>query len=175
MVAIRLQGIEKFGILAAQLKGPAGKQMRKELSKALRTAVKPAVAEVKATVRTLPVTTTSAGTHGARARGTKRTAERGLRAAIAAGVYTKIDYGNPNIRIVVQASLPADQAKLPRYLNDPKGWRHPVFGNRDAWVTQRGKPYFEPPILRQRTAIVAELVKALDATAETIARSVRGG
>lgn len=175
MVAIRLQGIEKFGILAAQLKGPAHKAMRKELSKSLREAVKPAAAEVKATVRTLPVTTTSTGTHAARARGSKRTAERGLRAAIAAGVFIKIDYGNPNIRIVVQARLPEDQAKLPRYLNDPKGWRHPVYGNRSAWVAQRGKPYFEPPILRRQPAILTELGKALDATAETIARSVRGG
>lgn len=173
MVAIRLTGQEKFGILAANLKGPAHKQMRKELSKAIREAVKPAVADIKAKVRTLPVTTTSSGTHAARARGNSRRAERGLRAAIAAGVYIKVNYGNPDVRIVVQAALPADQAKLPKYLNTEKGWRHPVFGNRKVWVRQVGRPYFEPPILARQPAIREGIIAALDKAAETVVQAVR--
>lgn len=174
MVAIRITGEEKFGILAKHLKGPARKDLRAELNKHIRDAVKPAVQDIKNTVRTLPVTTSSAGTHAARARATKRKAERGLRATIAAGIYIKVDYGKiPGVRIVVQASLPEDQAKLPRYLNDPKGWRHPVYGHRKVWVQQRGKPYFEPPILKRKPQIQAEILEAVDATARKIAQAVR--
>jgi len=172
VVHIRLSGQEKFAILAAELRGPANKRMRLELGRAIRTAVKPAMEDVRATVRNLPVTSTSSGTSAAHARGTKRFAERGLRAAVAASVRTKVFYGRADVKIIVQP-LPGNQKNLPKDLNMPNGWAHPVFGHRDRWVQQAGRPYFEVQILKHRPAIQAEVEKALDATARQIAAAVR--
>lgn len=36
--------------------------------------------------------------------------------------------------------LPQGQAYLPRGLDSDKGWRHPVFGAKSAWVQQFGNP-----------------------------------
>jgi hypothetical protein len=171
---IRLTGIEKFGLLAANLKGPAKATLRRELNKELRNIVKPIVLEVRTVVLSLPVTTSSAGTHAAHSRGTARRRERGLRAATAAGVTSVVDYSRPDIKIVVRPSLPEDQKKLPRYLNDPEGWRHPVYGNRHVWVHQQGKPYFETTILRHRDAVRASLEQAIENAAARIASEVGG-
>jgi len=171
VVYIRLTGVEKFAVLAAQLKGPAHKTMRAELSKALRVAAKPAVDDVKATVRNLPVTGSVGG--GRAQRATKSGRHRGLRAAVAAGVRTKVEFGRAEIRIVVAPSLPADQRNLPKYLNRPGGWRHPVYGHRDRWAREAGRPYFETRILGHRPGIQAEMEKALNATARAIAAAVR--
>lgn len=175
MVQIRLTGIEKFALLAANLKGPAFATLRRELNKGLRAAVQPAVNDVRTVVRTLPVTTTSEGLHAARSRSTKRHAERGLRAAIASGVTSVVDYRKPDVKIVIRPSLPTNQQKLPRYLNSASGWRHPVYGHRKVWVHQQGKPYFEVTILKHRDDIRVQLEKAIEEAAVRVAGEVSRG
>jgi hypothetical protein len=174
VVYIRLSGQEKFAALAAELKGPANKRMRLALGKAIRTAVKPAMEDVRATVRTLPVTSSSKGTSAAHGRATKRVAERGLRAAVAASVHTKVYYGRADVQIVV-TPLGGNQKNLPKDLNKSSGWKHPVFGHRDRQTIQAGRPYFEVRILTHRPGIQAEVERALDATAQQIAAAIRAG
>lgn len=172
-VIIRISGQEKFAILAAEMRGPAQKAMRVALNKQLRVAVAPAVQEAKTAVRSLRIKSTRGG--GRRQRMTKHGRHRGLRASIATGIRVKVGYGGrPSIVIVVTPNLPADQQKLPRDTNRPGGWRHPVFGNRHAWVQQFGTNWFEPAILKHRNTIVTELTKALDDTARQIASRVGG-
>lgn len=60
----------------------------------------------------------------------------GLRAQVSAGVaVVETETGAKIITSMPQS----DEAVIPRGLDDgARGWRHPVFGNRNNWVTQRG-------------------------------------
>lgn len=176
MVNVQVKGAENFRTLAAYLKGPATKELRKNLSKRLRVAAKPAVDDVKSTVRSLPVHAVGGGGSAQRSahRG-GRGRSHGLRSTIAAGVRLEVRYGDrADVKIVVRPNLPADQRTLPRHLNKPGGWGHPVYGHRDRWVRQVGAPYFDKVIFSHRQQIVGDVVKALDETAQTIAAQVRG-
>jgi hypothetical protein len=178
VVDVRVQGAEKFAALAAYLRGPATKEVRRQLSKRLRTAVKPAVQDVKAKVRALPVRSVGGGgTAQRREHRAGRGKSHGLRSTIAAGVRVEVRYGDQaDLKIVVRPNLPASQRRLPRHLNKRSGWRHPVYGHRDRWVRQVGGEYFETTIRARQMGIAADLVDALDEAAKTIARAaIRGG
>lgn len=60
----------------------------------------------------------------------------GLRAQVSAGVSVS----DTETGAKITTSMPqADEAVIPRGFDDgARGWRHPVFGNRNNWVTQRG-------------------------------------
>lgn len=60
--------------------------------------------------------------------------QTGIRGVIAAGVGVRPTEDGAHIT----TSMPkADEAELPRGFDEPvRGWRHPVFGHRDRWVTQ---------------------------------------
>lgn len=175
MVAMRVTGHEKFLTLARHLKGPAAANLRKDLNRQLRVAVQPAIADVKSTVRSLPVRSVGGGgTAQRRAHRAGRGRSHGLRSTIAAGVRMEARYGGaPSLRIVVRPNLPGGQRTLPRHLNKPGGWRHPVWGHRDRWVKQVGGPYFDRVIFAHRQQMTADVVKALEQTARTIAYTAR--
>lgn len=78
-----------------------------------------------------------------RARSAARTS--GLRESIARGIGTSVRTSGHRAGLAVKintGSMPPDQRKLPYHLDTPKGWRHPLFGDRSYWVQQQGKPYF---------------------------------
>lgn len=61
-------------------------------------------------------------------------------------------------RIVLDDSLlPPEHSKVPMLMDRRGGWRHPVFGNRDVWVTQRGRQWFRLRMFRFRKVIEADL------------------
>jgi hypothetical protein len=62
---------------------------------------------------------------------------------------------------VVSAQLPESQKNLPRLLDSDKGWRHPVFGNREDWVDQKGQPYFGQTIKRRAPEFRRAIEKAM--------------
>jgi hypothetical protein len=77
----------------------------------------------------------------------------GLRAGIARGIRTTVLAGGANAGVVIRS-----RGHLAVKYNDPRGWRHPVFGNRNNWVTQVGRPdYFEGPIRRNEPRYRAEI------------------
>lgn len=96
----------------------------------------------------------------------------GLRAGLAAGVRTTIRSGRDTatgvkgegVRVIASGSrLPDDkQAMVKAYMS--KSWRHPVFGHRDRYVSQRGKDWFFRPMFagqdRYRAAVVAAIKDA---------------
>lgn len=146
-----------------------GKALRAKVGRALRDAAKPVVADVKASVMAVSVT-------GARGGGSKRRegtfrAHRprartprggfGLRATIARGAKSSVRFSGKRVglRIFMDNShMPRSQRNLPSHLDNPRGWRHPVFGNRSTWVTQRGEPYFRRVMVRH-TPRVREVVR----------------
>lgn len=95
-----------------------------KLRKDLKDAVKPAVLKAKANAKAIPVETRDA---------------RRLRSKIARGVGVQAATGK-RVRIRVVTKMPTpDMAMIPRGFQSPRGWRHPVFGNRENWVRQLPK------------------------------------
>ena len=178
MTEIRVVTSGQWRAFANRLKkAEQGKTLRRALTKRLRGEMAPAVRDVQASIRDLHVRASRGGGTAARrrhyqeARPRGRVTAHGLRASIARGVKSRVKYSGIIVgaRIAVDASaLPADQRKLPKYLDRPRGWRHPVFGNPEAWVTQYGAPWFKPPIQRRLPAIRKAVAEAVADTLKEI-------
>jgi len=136
--------------LARQLRtvGDA-KAIRRDLTKGLRAAARPAQQEAKAAALALP---------------SKRPGSTGLRRQIAAATGTQVRTTgrNAGVKIRVSKKRMGDKARLPRLMN--KGtWRHPVFGNREVWVTQTSRYlWFDRPLLLSGPLVRREIKKVLD-------------
>ena len=78
--------------------------------------------------------------------------------------------GGPETGVMVfmdVSRMPQGERALPLYEEGSKApWRHPVWGNRDIWVSQRANPYFHPVIAAHRGT---ERV-ALDRAEQEVAR-----
>lgn len=135
-------------------------RLPKELRKSMRQTAKPAADDAKRRVRSLPV-------HGAK--------HSGLRRRVAAGVAIQAGAGRGlGVRIVTGMKDPQER-NLPRYLDDPRGWRHPTFGHRDRWVDQNtGGSWFRATIAEHRPQMTRDLQQVLEEAAETIAAASRG-
>lgn len=154
------QPAERLLKLANALKSEAeGKTIRKELTKGIRSAAGPARQAARAEIRSMR----SKGHRGP-----------SLRSAIASGISISVKPAGKDVGVRIQAK----QTKLrgfsraPEYTDGP-GWRHPVFGHRTRWVSQRGKNnWFEGSIKKEKPEIRKEIERVMDETAERIARRV---
>lgn len=129
------------------------------LRKEMRDTVAPAVQRAKDRVRSLPVSG-HAGTTG-------------LRRRVAAGTRIQASTG-ASARLRVVTSMPdADESIIPRGLDRAAGWRHPVFGNTNTWVTQRpSRPgWFTDTLTDARPEIERGLEDVLEAAAEFVDRA----
>lgn len=127
--------------------------LSEKFKRALEDAARPTLEELRRAALGLP------------ARGAKHT---GLRGRIAAGVGSHATV--KGIRFTT--SMPPGQEELPRGEdNGLRGWRHPVFGDRDVWVQQRGGSWFKNTIADQRPVFERALTAVLDDAANTIARA----
>lgn len=101
----------------------------------------------------------------------KATRQSGLRETIAratgASVSAAAESGVNAVWRTKSRYLPPSQKKLPKYWNNGQ-WRHPVFGNRDRWVTQRGRPYFDVVIRQHSEDLKRTVVAAMEETAKKI-------
>ena len=89
----------------------------------------------------------------------------GLRERVARSVKSKVQYTGFRLgaKVYVEVSnFPHSQRKLPRHLNRPGGWRHPVFGNRSVWAAEFGEPYFDRPIRRHEARVRRNVKLAVD-------------
>ena len=106
-----------------------GKELRKELTRNMREALKPGAAQAKSAIMSMASTTPHDGP--------------ALKTAIARKI-------RPEVRITGRfpgAKIKAFKTKnlrgfpnAPKRTNRSSGWRHPVYGNREVWVQQAGKP-----------------------------------
>lgn len=179
-VQISVTGAEQLERLGKRLKEAGDKELTKELRKGLKKAADPAVRHVQHAIRTLPVRGARGGGKSAREihqqrANFKRVRMRssGLRESIARAIKARISTAGSGaaVRIRTSASeLPADQRKLPRYLDRDKGWRHPVFGNREVWVAQYGRPWFGETLKKEGPAVRREVLEAMHVIAEKITK-----
>lgn len=119
-------GHEQLGDLARRLRKAARADLRRELVKGIRRPAADIAKQAKANVRALPSRGRSSGLRRRVARTVRVTAR-----SSGAGVGVRI-WADPK-------RMPGGQGNLPRHL-DTGRWRHPVFGDRDTWVTQTVPP-----------------------------------
>jgi hypothetical protein len=125
--------------------------LRKQLNKSIKDAGRPIVENVRNAAQGLHSNSSHGG--GARQRQkyaasrarTERAAANALRRSGSlrrrVASATTLESTQRGVRFVVRsAQLPPDQRSLPRHMNSEKGTRHPVFGNRDNWVSQTWRP-----------------------------------
>lgn len=152
---IQFHGAEQLRNLARDLRkaGDEGKGLRKDLRRGIRKAAVPMRDGVQRAALAIPA---PGGRHS------------GLRAEIARAVRIQILLSRqPAVRVLVNGSaMPEGKRALPAYMDGgKKRWRHPVFGNRHAWVSQTPHPYFwrgiEPHIKDARAAVLAAVERTV--------------
>lgn len=157
MPRVELRGTGDFRHVAQALKAAGQGPVVREMNKALRQGADPLVQEARRRVRTVPIKGARGGAsaRAARARAAlgkkKKPSDRikmkafkgsGLRDTIANAVTPKITSTTRSASLRVRAAqskMPPDQRRLPRHINTGK-WRHPVFADREHWVTQTADP-----------------------------------
>lgn len=122
----------------------------------LRRAGDAAIADMKSTVASGP---------GSGSVGIKSGISKGLKTAVATGKRRQ------GVRITgTAANLPEGRKPMLRLYNKAS-FRHPVFGSRDSWVVQRGRPYFGSVIKRHEDDMVEAVMQALEDAYETMVRT----
>jgi hypothetical protein len=143
-----------------------GREMRRDLLRNLRVAIKPAEAEAKTGILSMG----SAGLHTGRS----------LRAAIAAQVKSEARLTGRSVGIRVKArkrGMPRGFANAPKRTNSARGWRHPTLGRgatgAATWVHQTGKPgWFDTPMHSHSLQYREAVHQALESTARRLTRRV---
>ncbi|GAA4676893.1 hypothetical protein GCM10023347_34070 [Streptomyces chumphonensis] len=139
-----------------------GKELRKELTKNMREALKPGAARAKNNIMAMESSTP----HGGPA----------LKSAIARKIRPDVRISGrfPGAKIkAFKTPNTRGFANAAKRTNRASGWRHPVFGNREVWVQQHGKiGWFDRAFEGQRNEYKAAVEAALTEMAErVVARS----
>lgn len=154
-----------------------GAVLRRDLVRALRAAVKPAVGEAKSSIMSAPAGGLRQQSNGSWHLGSKKQAGGSMRRAIARQITTEVSLTQKRARVKVKVrkrNMPRGFRNAPKAWSMDKGWRHPVIGtNRQRWVSQIGKPgWFDEPLRSHRAQYRAAVEAAMKATADRIARKV---
>ncbi|SMF86130.1 hypothetical protein [Streptomyces sp. Amel2xC10] len=117
--------------IARELNRMDNQELKKRFRKELRAVAQPYVPLVRNSIRNIPSKRpyTAEGLRGRMVKATRievRTVGRD------AGVAIRVD----------GRKMPPSMKALPKGMEGTKRWRHPVFGNRENWVTQKPSPYF---------------------------------
>lgn len=181
MLRVVLIGGDQMKALGKAMKEAGDKGLRKNLVVRLKKSAQPILRDLKSEIKTVPIT----GIPGMKRVGTqmvltrkrrsyKAARSRGLRRKIAAGIGLEVRTAGSGagVRFVARTGrLSGKNAKsLPRHIDNPKGWRHPLFGNEQAWYGQRGRPWWWSTIKPHIKIVRREMTAALDDTAAEIAR-----
>jgi len=186
VVDIEVRGADQLVDLSQRMRRAGQGEMKRAMNKAIRDAVKPTVKDLKSAVMAIESRASDTNARVSRSSGTvaraihagSRGAKHGagLRATIARAIQTKIKISGytTGLRLVVNSSkLPPGQKKLPAYLDSRRGWRHPVYGNRNKWVEQTGSPWWDATIQPQITRIRNDVLDILKDFAQQLGRRGR--
>lgn len=186
---IRTNGGEDFAALGKKFRaaGANGAAVRKKLTATIQKRLKRITDEQARALDAMKVKSvggrgttrreqflTAAASRKLNRTGRKTRAARGghgLRATVKRGIKSKVAYIGRKLgaRVTVETNhMPPSQRKLPRHLDNPRGWRHPVWGNRSIWVRQVGAPWFSGPIERHRVSIRREVQQDVNEVMRTL-------
>jgi hypothetical protein len=130
-MTIRLQDSGDLRRISRELRRMDNPEIKKRFRKELRAAARPLIPKVRAAIREIPSSReySPTGLRGAMSKATKLEVKTAGRQA---GVAIRVD----------GRKMPSHMRSLPSMAEGKKRWRHPVFGNRNVWVTQTPHPYF---------------------------------
>ena len=159
-------GVETHDGLAALVRAlraeEDGKDLRKDLAKNMRDALRPGAEQAKSSIMGM------ISVHGA---------TPALRTSIAKKIRPEVKLGGRWSGARVKAFKTKNIRgfpNAPKRTNRAKGWRHPVYGNRENWVHQRGKLEWFDRAFRGREGIYKQAVEsAMEDMARRIANRAR--
>lgn len=156
---------EGLDALARALRAEAdGKQLRKELAQNLREKLKPGAEQAKSSIMGM------VSLHGA---------QPALRSSIAKKIRPEVKLGGRWTGARVKAFKTKNIRgfpNAPKRTNSARGWRHPVYGNTDVWVHQRGKLEWFDKAFRGREGIYKQAIQeAMEDMARRIADRAGNG
>lgn len=147
-------GPAEMKLLAARLK-TADPALKRDLRRNMRQIAAPTVARVRESILSMP--SHHDGT---------------LRGEIARTVSSSVGITKTGVRLDILSSgrkMPAGKDRLPGFTDSARGWNHPVFGNRNVWRRQHGKPgWFELTIMRSARDAERAVQRAMGATARKL-------
>jgi hypothetical protein len=130
-MTIRLQDGGDLRRVSRELRRMDSPEVKKRFRKELRAAAAPLVPRVRSSIRSIPSSRgySPDGLRGSMARATRLEVKT---VGKQAGVAIRVD----------GRKMPSHMKSLPAMVEGKKRWRHPVYGNRENWVTQTPHPYF---------------------------------
>ena len=136
-----------------------GKALRKDLTKELKGIISPIVSEARGAATGMP------------SAGLEHDGEP-LRSAIARRIVGEVRYSGRATGVRIKAKrkgMPRGFEHAPKRTNARGGWRRPVYGNKEVWVTQVGVPdWFDDVMRDQRPDAQAKCLAAMEDTARRI-------
>ncbi|MGW1796951.1 hypothetical protein ACWCQN_13290 [Streptomyces sp. NPDC001984] len=159
-------GVDNIDGLAALVRAiraeEDGKDLRKELAKNMREALKPGAQQAKNSIMGM------VSLHGA---------TPALRTSIARKIRPEVKLGGRWSGARVKAFKTKNIRgfpNAPKRTNRASGWRHPAWGNREVWVEQRGKLEWFDRAFRGREGLYKQAVEqAMEDMARRIASRAR--
>jgi hypothetical protein len=82
--------------------------------------------------------------------------------AITVGVSSSRRFPGAQIKV---SKTKAPHARLFEFPGRGGSFRHPVFGNREVWVDQKGRPFIRPAVRAKRGEFIKACDRAVDETA----------
>lgn len=142
----------------------AGRDLRRHMGKEIRTVAKPVVDDMRSEITGMSLPAT-----GGEQTYTGPTGGGGITGRIAAATRVSITQGG--IRIRVGTAGLGNARKLPGYIDAGTTWRHPVMGNRKAWVSQTAAQpgWFTKTGIQHHPQIKREVVEILTRYATMLA------
>jgi hypothetical protein len=142
-------------------------ELRHQYDRSIRRDGGDTLREVKRAARRVPIRGYRAGRKRYRGPSTPK----GLRARLAAAVKLDLSTGTLSPRaqfVVLTAQVGA--GRVPEYIESGKRWRHPIMGNRKAWASSQGRPWFEVTVRRNYPQFERRFNEAVERTARAIER-----
>jgi hypothetical protein len=166
MFRLQVRGEEEL-IDMARAVGRGTDHLRQHLGQAVRRAGQATLREVKRAIQHNRIRGFRTGGRPYRGPSTPK----GLRRRIAAAVDLDLNVGtlSPRAQFMVHTSR-VGAGRVPEYIESGVPWRHPVMGNRKAWASSQGEPFFEKTVERNRPLFEQRLDEATRRVARAIER-----
>lgn len=141
--------------------------LRQHLGRAIRNAAQPTLRAVKRAAETDRIRGFRTGGRPYRGPSTPKF----LRRRIAAAVHLDLSVGSlsPRAQFTVRTAQ-VGAGRVPEYIEAGVRWRHPVMGNRHAWASSQGEPFFEKTVQRHRPLFERRTNEAVERVARAIER-----
>lgn len=134
----------------------SGRDLRRDMGKEIRRVAQPVIDDMRSEISgmSLPATGGKEPYSGPSGGG-------GITGRIAGA--TKVSITTGGVRIKVNTGALGNARKLPAYIDAGTTWRHPVMGNRKAWVSQTAASdgWFTKTGIRHHPQIKREVVEIL--------------